>query len=152
MSTELWTKFQQAVRSMLPDPADAAIATYLVSDSSQQPAEALGEVTLAAMPSPAPNVNTAGVNVAGLKTINALLTFDDIGPQTGTVRIFYGKTFTGLVLWGEGEDVELDLKSEVQHVALPPIDVEGYDRVAFAVLTATAQVNSIFVFPFTEAS
>lgn len=149
MATTLWDKFQSAVRYMLGTD-NAAVAAYRVADSTQTPATALGQVTTAMMPSPPPSTNTDGVRVAGLATVNAIVSFDEFGPFTGvTVRLFYGKSFGGGISWAEGEEITFDRDAILTDYALPPIDVEGYDRLAFSIVASPEQVNAVYVFPFT---
>ena len=149
MATTLWDKFQSAVRYMLGTD-NAAVAAYRVADSTQTPATALGQVTTARRASRPAGTNTGGVGVAGLASGNAIVWVDEWGACGGvTVRLCDGKSFGGGISWAEGEEITFDRDAILTDYALPPIDVEGYDRLAFSIVASPEQVNAVYVFPFT---
>ena len=153
MKTSLWYKFQAAVRYVLRDDF-AAIATIRAADSTQAPAEAQGQT--ATFPSAQPQGNDDGVEIAGIATINAIVEFAGTGTGTASVRVHWGKRDgNGAVQWSEGPDLTVELEDArggVRRVSLEPLSPEGYDRVAFVVLSSSEVVGKIAVFPTTPTT
>lgn len=136
-ATELWTKFQNAIRFAR---TTVASAVAVIAAAPAIPATEKKLLDAAAATSSAPTTATQGANVEGFKTLN-LYAWSAGGSVAATVKVWL---YTGF-RWVALVDVELDQDSG----ALDALDTEGYQRIFLQVTAYTGPGNlSVAVFPY----
>lgn len=141
MPTTLWDTFVKGIDT-ITSGGDTAIASHRRADSSKAPAPIASAVSGVTS---VPTAGSEGVDVQGYATVNLLVEFS--GPQADAdLTLYYYKNGT----WYTGEEIRVEAPTGSANVALPPVDTEGFDKVAVQVRATSAVINLIAVFPHNE--
>jgi len=136
--TELWSKFQSAVR-WTQGVLTAGIAVMNAAPAAQPELLILNAST---GPTSAPTTATDGANIEGLRTVN-LYVFG-VGTYAATLALF---VYNG-TRWLPLTTVDV---SEADG-ALDPLDTEGYARLGVQVTVHTGAAHSLGLFPYNVES
>jgi hypothetical protein len=123
--TDLWTRFQSAVR-WLVEGSTAGVRTI-----SGSPVAAMVEVVSTSVATAAPAAIDDGIDVRGVRTLDMAAEFEIAG-ESATVRIY---VFNG-VWYAAAEDLTITAQAGETTAFLNPFDCESWQRVYVRIITA----------------
>lgn len=123
--TDLWTRFQSAVR-WLVEGSTAGVRTI-----TGAPVADMVTVVVDNAPSPAPATAADGIDVRGVRTVDMAAEFEIAG-ESAVLRIY---VFNG-AWYAAAEDVTVTAQAGESRVFLDPFDVESWQRVYVRIITA----------------
>lgn len=128
--TDLWTRFQGAVRWVGESLGNAAVAVVPASHVT----DAVFVVPYASAATAAPALATDGIDIRGIKTVDLGVMFDNEGSSV-VIRVYL---FNSQGWFAAAEDVTITAPLDELKVYLDPLDVESWQRLAIRIITPPA--------------